>query len=243
MDFDGAMSKEGVGAGIWIRPPKGEPNLFSYNLYFDCTNNIAKYEPLILGLKILKGLKAKKIYIYGDSELVVNQVKGSYQAKYPRLRSYVNLVLDFVEIFKEYNLIVISRQENVIVDALAVSTSVFKLLVYSNKEYMIKVKHRPTIPDNVDHWQVFDDDQQISRFMEMSGEFENVKIYQENMFEKEESVDLALESLKYLTQLVGKDIIQLKSNTIPMGLVPLEELFDKNDVPRNPKVAPTNAEV
>ena len=74
--------------------------------------------------------------------------------------------------------------------------------------------------------------------MEMSGEFENVKIDQENMFEKEESA-----CLKYLTHLAGRDIIQLKSNTIPRGLVPLEELFDNNDVARNPKVAPSDAEV
>ena len=68
---------------------------------------------------------------------------------------------------------------------MVVSTSVFKILVYPNRKYKIEVKHRPTIPDNVDHWKVFEDAEQISRFMEMSGEFENVNIDQENMFEKE----------------------------------------------------------
>ena len=34
----------------------------------------------------------------------------------------------------------------------------------------------------------------------------------------------------YLNVFAGKDIIQLKNNSIPKGLVPLEELFDKNDV-------------
>ena len=56
MSFDGAVSKEGVGAGVWIRPPTGEPKLFSYKLYFDCTNNVAKYEALVLGLRSLKDL-------------------------------------------------------------------------------------------------------------------------------------------------------------------------------------------
>ena len=60
------------------------------------------------------------------------------------------------------------------------------------------------------------------------------------MFEKEESAEPVPE---YLTQLAGKDIIQLKSNKIPRGMVPLEELFDSNNVPRNPKVAPSDAEV
>jgi hypothetical protein len=195
-----------------------------------------------LGLKVLKGLKAKKIYIYGDSELIINQVKGSYQAKHPRLRSYRNLVLDLLENFKEYHFSVIPRKKNVIVDALAVSASVFKIPIYPNKKYEIEVKHKPAIPDNVNHWQVFDDDKQISRFMEMSEEFENVSIDQENMFEKENAEPVP-ESPEYLTQLEGKDIIQLKSNTIPRGLVPLEELFDNNDVARNPKVGPNDVEV
>jgi ribonuclease HI len=128
MDFDRAVSKEGAGAGSWIRPPEGDPKLVSCKLYFDCTNNVVEYDALVLGLKVFKNLKSKKIYIYGDSELVINKVKGSYQAKHPRLRSYRNLVLDLLEFFKEYHLTVIPRKKNVIVDALAVSSSVFKIL-------------------------------------------------------------------------------------------------------------------
>ena len=74
---------------------------------------------------------------------------------------------------------------------MAVSVSEFQVPEHPNKKYKIEVKHKPAIPDNVDHWKVFDDDKQINRFMEMSGEFENVKIDQENMFEREESVELA----------------------------------------------------
>ena len=154
MDFDGAVSKERARARISIRPPKGEPKLFSYKLYFDCTNNVAEYEALVLGLKVLKNLKAKNIYIYGDSELIISQVKGIYQAKHPRLRLYRNLVLDSLESFKEYHLSFIRRNKNVIVDALEVSASVFKIHIYPNKKYEIEIKHRPAILNNVDHWQV-----------------------------------------------------------------------------------------
>ena len=40
--------------------------------------------------------------------------------------------------------------------------------------------------------------------MEMSGEFGNIKLDQENMFEEGESVE---PNPEYLTQLAGKDII------------------------------------
>ena len=60
MHFDGAMSREGVGAGVDITAPYCiKKNLFSYKFYFECTNNIVEYEALILGLKIMKELQAK----------------------------------------------------------------------------------------------------------------------------------------------------------------------------------------
>ena len=86
MSFDGAVIKEGAGAGVWIRPPSGEFDFLSYKLYFDCTKNVAEYKALILGLRALKDLQAKRINIYGDSKLVIKQVQGIYQAKHPRLR-------------------------------------------------------------------------------------------------------------------------------------------------------------
>ena len=189
MSFDGVVSKEGARAGVWIRPPSGKPQLLSYKLYFDCTNNVVEYEALVLGLRSLRDLKAKKIDIYGDSQLVVKQVQGCYQAKHPRLRSYKNLVLHLLEVFKEHHFTVIPRKENIAVDALAISTSVFQLPIYPSKKYKIEVRHRPAILDNVDHWEVFEDDKHIIIFMDMYGEFNNIKLYQENMFEEGESVE------------------------------------------------------
>ena len=138
MDFDGAVSKEGFGAGVWIRPPIGEPKLLSYKLYFDCTNNVVGYEALVLGLRDLKALQAKKISIYGDSMLVIKQVERSYQAKHPRLWSYKNLVLDFLEDFKQYHFTVIPRKENIAVDSLPLSASVFQIPIYPNKQYRLR---------------------------------------------------------------------------------------------------------
>ena len=101
MYFDGACSKEGVGAGITISAPYHiEQSNFSYKFYFTCTNNIAEYEALILGLQILKKMQVQKVYIYGDCELVLRQVIGTYQAKHLRKRDYRNMVLDMLEGFK-----------------------------------------------------------------------------------------------------------------------------------------------
>jgi len=37
----------------------------------------------------------------------------------------------------------------------------------------------------------------------------------------------------------GKEILQLKGNSIPRGLVPLEKLFDPNDVTKYPHLVPS----
>jgi len=81
MFFDGSSSKEGVGAGIVLTSPANEVFTFSYKLEFETTNNIVEYEALILGLKVAKYLNVKKIEVFGDSELVVLQVRNKYQTK------------------------------------------------------------------------------------------------------------------------------------------------------------------
>ena len=40
--------------------------------------------------------------------------------------------------------------------------------------------------------------------------------------------------LKLKDKVVDRNIVQLPSNYIPQGLVPLEELFDHNDIPLKP---------
>ena len=108
MDFDGAVGNDGAGIGIWVRSPFSAPNkvpnsmrVCSYKLAFECSNNEAEYEALIVGLKILRKLNAKRISVYGDSELVIKQVRGEYQAKHPRMRAYRNAVLDILNLFLE----------------------------------------------------------------------------------------------------------------------------------------------
>jgi ribonuclease HI len=51
----------------------------------------------VLGLKTLKEMGARRIVVHGDSELIINQVKGIYQVKNPRLRTYRNIVLYLLE--------------------------------------------------------------------------------------------------------------------------------------------------
>jgi len=72
MSFDGAINKEGARVVVWINPPILATKLFSYNLAFDCTRNMVEYEALMLGLKTLKEMDARRITVYGDFSLIIN---------------------------------------------------------------------------------------------------------------------------------------------------------------------------
>jgi hypothetical protein len=74
--FDGAVNVYGSGIGAVIITPKGAHIPFSARLQFDCTNNMAEYEACIMGIEEAIDLRIKNIEIYGDSALVVNQIKG-----------------------------------------------------------------------------------------------------------------------------------------------------------------------
>ena len=111
--------------------------------------------------------------MYGDSELVIKQVKAEYQAHHLRMRQYRNDVLDILRMFLEYTLSVVPRSQNLIVDSLAIVARNFKIPIFSNKKFEIHVKHQPSVPDNLRYWQVFWDDKQVNNFLQSEGEFEN----------------------------------------------------------------------
>ena len=119
MDFDGAVGNDGAGIEIWVRSPFSAPNkvlsnvwVCSYKLGFECSNNEVEYEALIASLKILRKLNAKRISVYGDSKLVVKQIRGEYQEKNPRMWAHRNAVLDIRKLFSEYTLTCVPRIQN-----------------------------------------------------------------------------------------------------------------------------------
>jgi len=225
MDFDGVVGREGAGIGIWIRSPVFAPNkvpsnvrVCSYKLAFDCSINEAEYEDLIAGLKVLRKLNSKRISVYGDSELVIKQVKGEYQAKHPRMRAYRNVVLDILKVFSNYTITCVPRAQNVIADSLATAASNLKIPMSSNNKFEIHVKHHPAMPDNQRYWQVFQDNDEIDEFLQNKGKFKDISIDIEN--------DDGDENME-VNQM---DVLQLKDNIIPKGLIPSEELFNQDDV-------------
>lgn len=131
--FDGPFRKASSGESVWVsNSGNNHAERHSYKLNFHCTNNIVEYEVLLLGLELLKKLCAKIIVVHGDSELIVRQIKGEYAAKHPRLRAYRNVVLDFLGTFKEYDLVVIPKNNNVLANVYLFQLAHVKCLITKN---------------------------------------------------------------------------------------------------------------
>jgi len=65
----------------------------------EATNNTAKYEGLLAGLRIAIELGIKKLIIRGDSQLLVREVNKDYQC--PLVEAYVEEVRILEERFDE----------------------------------------------------------------------------------------------------------------------------------------------
>ncbi|KAG7552326.1 Retrotransposon gag domain [Arabidopsis thaliana x Arabidopsis arenosa] len=76
-----------------------------------------------IGLRLALAIGAEKIITYCDSQLVVNQFAGDYEAKAPRMEAYLSAVKKLARKFKEFDLVRIPRGENTSADALAALAS------------------------------------------------------------------------------------------------------------------------
>jgi hypothetical protein len=160
------------------------------------------------------------------------------------MRSYRNYAWDLIEnFFLTFNIHAIPRQENKQVDSLVVAASTFRPPEVSNLKYEIEMKYKPSIPDNVKHWQVFEDDQQIKKFLEMIDEFSTTHIDQEDDQNNEQINQNSHPDPKLQDMIANHKMMVLRNNQIPKGLVPLEKLFDKDDIVVKPIVHPQKEEV
>lgn len=89
LHIDGSSASEKSGAGVILTNPNGEEAEFAINLGFKASNNEAEYEALVHGLEIADKMGVKKLVVYSDSQLVVQEMLGQYNVKDDRMIRYV----------------------------------------------------------------------------------------------------------------------------------------------------------
>ena len=84
-----------------------------------CTNNIAEYKALILGLKGAQAQGFNQLDVYLDSELLANQINGSYKVKNENLKILMQEVRSLLSSFKFIHVKHVLRCHNAQADSLA----------------------------------------------------------------------------------------------------------------------------
>jgi len=107
------------GAGAVLVGENGEVVSTAKRFLGHCTNNIAEYQALILGLGEALGRGATAISIYLDSELIVRQIQGVYRVKNPTLKPLMADVCALLDRFDTWQIAHVPRSENAMADKLA----------------------------------------------------------------------------------------------------------------------------
>jgi ribonuclease HI len=107
------------GAGAVLVGRNGEVVATAKKFLGHCTNNIAEYQALILGLEEALGCGATAISIYLDSELLVRQIQGIYRVKNPVLKPLMIEIRDLLDRFDSWEVEHVPRRENALADGLA----------------------------------------------------------------------------------------------------------------------------
>ena len=85
MYFDGVSNALGHDIGTILVSLKQDHYPFTARLNFDCLNNVVEYEAYIIGLQTTVEKKVKMLEVYGDSALVIYQLKEEWETRDSKL--------------------------------------------------------------------------------------------------------------------------------------------------------------
>jgi ribonuclease HI len=120
---DGSWGTFGAGAAAVLVAPSKVKTCFAVKLDFSCTNNIAEYKALLLGLRKLRAMGIRRAILKTDSQVIVGHVDKSSKAQYPKLEKYIDAVRRLEASFEGFSIKNIPRGENEHADFIAKSAA------------------------------------------------------------------------------------------------------------------------
>ena len=103
--MDGSSTLHAGGIGVVLKSPEVDTLKRKVRLHYPTTNNKAEYDALLKGLELAKSLGAESVLVQGDSQLVIGQVNGMYEAKEERMKKYLNKVKRLIRKFNEVHFV------------------------------------------------------------------------------------------------------------------------------------------
>ena len=88
MHFDGSKMLASLGAGVVLTSPTGDTVQYVLQILYTDSNNAAEYEALLHRLRMAVSMGIQRLEVHGDSNLVVSQINGDFDAKDPKMAAY-----------------------------------------------------------------------------------------------------------------------------------------------------------
>jgi ribonuclease HI len=109
---DGSWGTFGAGAAAVLVAPSKVKTCYAAKLDFSCTNNIAEYEALLLGLRKLRAMGIRRAILKTNSQVISGHVDKSSKARDPKLERYLDTVRRLEASFEGFSVKNIPRGEN-----------------------------------------------------------------------------------------------------------------------------------
>jgi ribonuclease HI len=119
MYFDGSLKLGGAGAGVLLISSKGEQLKYILQIFYKVSNNEAEYEALLHGLHLAISLGIKRLLVYGDFTVVINQVNKSFDRNKENMDAYCLEVRKLENKFYGLEFHHVIRDNNIAADVLS----------------------------------------------------------------------------------------------------------------------------
>ena len=117
MFFDGSLNIKG--AGILFVSPNKDKLRYILRILFPASNNVAEYEACLHDIRLAVELGVKRLYVHGDSALVINQLNKEWDTTHEKMDLYCKEIQKWESNFYGIEYIHVVRDRNQAADALS----------------------------------------------------------------------------------------------------------------------------
>jgi hypothetical protein len=127
-----------------------------------------------------------------------------------------------IEHFEDFNITVIPRTKNTLVDSLDTATSRLSPLEdYGASRFIVDLLYKSLVPNNISNWKVFEGDEQIINFLTNQDNFKDLaiddEVFREQLTETDPHIDQPIE--KSRSHMIPKGVSNLEKKKIVKGKI------------------------
>ena len=153
-------------------------------------------------------------------------MKNTIHYNSPHLINCKQEVHKIIENFEAFNITIVPKTNNTLIDSLATATlRLSPLEDYEASRFTMELLYKPSIPNNISNWKVFEGDEQIIDFLTNQESFKDLAIDDE-VFQYQ-LAETDFHEQRYETSHSSN---KPRFHTIPRGVSNLENLFDPRGI-------------